>query len=248
MPKLKAVLDSLDGMDETLTSLYVQREDGKFQLDADGVEDVTGLKSALERVKRDLRDAKGRLPADFDPEKYQELLALQEEFSKGKLTEKQREEFENLKGQLAKQHEKEVTKLQTQLRDLQGALQHELVTSRATQAIAGKRGSVKLLLPHLERQSNVQEVNGKYTPVIVDPDGNVRYGKGDVPMTYEELLDEMLEDDAFKGAFEGTGSSGGGATRSTAGGGSKRVVAAGDNSAFISNLEAIAKGEVKVQQ
>lgn len=47
--------------------------------------------------------------------------------------------------------------------------------------------------------------------------------------------------------FEGTGSSGGGASRSAAGGsGTARVIAAGDNSAFIANLESIAKGETKV--
>jgi hypothetical protein len=247
MPKLKAVLESLDGVDESLRGLYVEREDGKFQLDADGVEDVSGLKSALERVKRDLREAKGKVPADFDPEKYEELLALQEEFSKGKLTEKQREEFENLKGQLKTQHAKELEKVQGQLAQLQEALQHELVTSRATQAIAAKRGSVKLLLPHLKQRSDVQALDGRYTPVILDDDGKVRYGKGDAPMTYDELLDEMIEDEAFRGAFDGTGSSGGGATRSPAGGGSKRVVAADDNSAFIAQLEDIAAGKVQVR-
>ena len=48
--------------------------------------------------------------------------------------------------------------------------------------------------------------------------------------------------------FDGTGSSGGGAPKSAAGGGgSSRVVTAGDNDAFISNLEGIAKGTTEVR-
>lgn len=47
--------------------------------------------------------------------------------------------------------------------------------------------------------------------------------------------------------FLGTGSSGGGAAKSAAGGTSPHVVPAGDSAAFLGNLEAIAKGKVRVQ-
>lgn len=51
MARLKAVVGSLDEIQEDLRSLY-REENGKFLLDADGVEDVTGLKTALERERQ----------------------------------------------------------------------------------------------------------------------------------------------------------------------------------------------------
>jgi len=48
--------------------------------------------------------------------------------------------------------------------------------------------------------------------------------------------------------FEGTGSSGGGASRSAGGAGSfRRTIPAGDNDAFLANLEQIATGKVQVR-
>ena len=50
MPQLKAVYDSKDAVPEAQRDLYVEHE-GKFVLDAEGVQDVGGLKSALDRLK-----------------------------------------------------------------------------------------------------------------------------------------------------------------------------------------------------
>lgn len=47
--------------------------------------------------------------------------------------------------------------------------------------------------------------------------------------------------------FNGSGASGGGASRSTVGGGGKTVIPRGDGTAFITNLEGIASGEVEVR-
>lgn len=82
---LKTVVDTLDGLDEAMQSLYAEA-DGKFILQLDGVDahpDVANLKSAYERVKADKattaqeRDAlKARvsaIPDDFDAEKWAKL-------------------------------------------------------------------------------------------------------------------------------------------------------------------------------
>ena len=47
--------------------------------------------------------------------------------------------------------------------------------------------------------------------------------------------------------FNGSGASGGGASRSAVGGGGKTVIPRGDGVAFMNNLEAIASGEVEVR-
>lgn len=56
----------------------------------------------------------------------------------------------------------------------------------------------------------------------------------------EELVKQYPE------FFNGTGSSGGGATKTNAGGGGAKVIAAGDNKAFIANLDNIASGKATV--
>lgn len=247
MAKLQAVVDSLEGIDEALHGLYVERDDGKYVLDAEGVEDVRGLKSALEKVKRDLREAKGKVPEDFDPDRWSKLLELEEEFQKGALTDKQREQFENLKQQMQEQHKKERGKDKERIERLEKALRQELVTARGTAALANAKGAVKMLLPHIERFATVVEQDGQYVPVITDERGNPRIGTDGENMTFDELVAEMRSSKDFASAFEGTGSSGGGAQRSTAGGGPKTVVAADDNAAFLANLEDIAKGKVEIQ-
>jgi hypothetical protein len=75
MPKLKAVLDSLDGLPDAQKSLYEEGEDGKFHLSAEGIEDVGGLKSALEKERKERKAAERKLKelGDIDPDEVQRL-------------------------------------------------------------------------------------------------------------------------------------------------------------------------------
>lgn len=82
---LKTVLETTDGLDESIAKLYTET-DGKFVLQVEGVDehpDVANLKSAYERVKADretikterdtLRSKVSTLPEDFDPAKWDKL-------------------------------------------------------------------------------------------------------------------------------------------------------------------------------
>lgn len=84
---LKAILESLDGVDDAHKAFYKEVE-GQFVLDVEGVDDhpsVRRLKNAHEAQKKanvELRDAKtaieaklAELPADFDAEKWHQLNA-----------------------------------------------------------------------------------------------------------------------------------------------------------------------------
>jgi hypothetical protein len=88
---LKAVLDTLDGVEESLRGLYtVKEEDGatKFYLDLEGVDDhpsITGLKNSRDSLLREKKTTNDKLkiaetklatiPDDFDPEKWEQLKA-----------------------------------------------------------------------------------------------------------------------------------------------------------------------------
>lgn len=83
--KLKSVLETLDGVDESLQSVYVEK-DGKFFLNVDGIDnhpDVVGLKNSLAASRADkkavetelsnLKDKYGTLPEDFTVDEYNRL-------------------------------------------------------------------------------------------------------------------------------------------------------------------------------
>ena len=61
---LKLTVDTLDGIDESHHALYAEK-DGKFHLDVDGVEDTTGLKSALDKERKANRELQGKIKKMF---------------------------------------------------------------------------------------------------------------------------------------------------------------------------------------
>lgn len=82
---LRTVIETLDGLDEAVSSLYAE-QDGKFVLQIEGVDahpDVVNLRGAYERVKADRETVRAErdhfkaraesLPADFDAEKWAKL-------------------------------------------------------------------------------------------------------------------------------------------------------------------------------
>lgn len=82
---LKTVLETTEGLDESIAQLYTEN-DGKFVLAVEGVDehpDVANLKNAYERVKLDREAARkerdeykakaGGIPEDFDAEKWSKL-------------------------------------------------------------------------------------------------------------------------------------------------------------------------------
>ena len=60
---LPAYVDNLDALPEAVRAHYVETEDGRWRLDAEGVEDVSGLKSALEKERAERKALKAELAA-----------------------------------------------------------------------------------------------------------------------------------------------------------------------------------------
>mgnify|MGYP003669241736 CR=1 FL=1 len=58
---LPAESETLDTVPEAARAFYVETGDGRFRLDAEGVEDVSGLKSALEKERAARRELKAEL-------------------------------------------------------------------------------------------------------------------------------------------------------------------------------------------
>lgn len=70
--KLKAIIDSLDGLEDHIASLYTKREDGKYALEVEGLVDKSKLdefRNTNVKLLKDLEKFK-----DVDPAKYAELV------------------------------------------------------------------------------------------------------------------------------------------------------------------------------
>jgi hypothetical protein len=94
---------------------------------------------------------------------------------------------------------------------MQGALERYLIDQQATSALAGAKGSVELLLPHVKAHTKVVADGEDYVVRVVDPQGDFRSdGKGGF-MTVAGLVAEMKTQEAFGRAFESEKATGTGA-------------------------------------
>jgi hypothetical protein len=194
------------------------------------------------RAKASLKNFEG-----VDPTEYKTLKQQAEEAAQRRALEEGN--LESWKKQFTEQFAKEKEPLVAENKTLRSALERRLVDAEATAALAAAKGSPKVLLPHIKSHVKVELEDGEYVVHVVDTKGNPRIGdaKGN-PMTIAQLVDELRADPDFARNFEGTGSSGGGASRSNASGGgrSTKTIAAGDNDAMLANLDGILDGSVKV--
>lgn len=110
-------VESLDDVPEAARDLYVEDGDG-FRLPVEGVEseeEVSGLKSALAKLKRDLRAAKDKAGqvSDDDLDELERLRAEAADREEKKAKEEGR--FDELRQKLTDKHEKELQEVREQL-------------------------------------------------------------------------------------------------------------------------------------
>lgn len=112
-----------------------------------------------------------------------------------------------------------------------------------------KPGMLDLLMLEGQRSVRTRETEDDFEEYVADEKGNplVADAKG-TPMTIDLFVEQALKV-KYPDAFNGTGSTGSGASKSTAGGGGsahKLTIAASDRKSFMENVDKIAKGEVLV--
>lgn len=208
---LKLTVDSLEAVDEPLRGFYEQDGD-KFKLKVDGVDDASGLKSALEKERKAARDAE-RAAAQWkklgkSPDEIEQLLAAQ-----AKLEEEKAEkagEWNKLRAQMNEKHEAALKAKADEASKMRTTLERYLVDAAATSAIAAAKGVPELLLPHVQRHVKVVEEDGDYVARVVDAKGDPRVNSKGEHMTISELVAEMRQSEVFGRAFEGSGNTGSG--------------------------------------
>jgi hypothetical protein len=247
---LPAVIKSLSEVPEALQGEYKPVGDGTFALDVN-VEDhpgVRGLKSSLINVREELRGTKDGLAKfkDVDPEKYKVMLTHEQQILEGQLiaagkvdelTELRTKALrESLQGELGNERTK-VTALETQL--------NKLVIDNAVQTAAAKHGVKPSAMEDVlfRARATFQVRDG----VAVAMEGNnIKYGKtGTDPLGIDEWMSNLP---AVAGHLFNE-SKGGGATggqQQNKGTSAPGTISRNDQMGILNNLDAIAKGKIKV--
>ncbi len=194
---------------DAVKAFYKKAEGGGFILDAEGVEDVRGLKSALEK-ERDgrkaldakLKELEGKFQ-DLDPEAAREALAEiqkirdQKLITEGKIeellatrTEALRKDFNTQKAA----YDKQLDALKADNGKLTGRLEEVLIDSGIQNVASAARVRASALTDVLLRGRKTWRLHeGKPTPFR--DDGEVLYGKDPkAPMSMEEWIASLQAD------------------------------------------------------
>ena len=148
---LKAIISSVDEVDEALRGLYVEKDE-KFFLDVESVggyslEDVSGLKSALSRKTEESRQRGAKLKTfdGLDPGEAREAIEKLVEFGKEPDIEaKIKEGIAVREKQRAEQHKKEMSEKDERSSHLLSQLEEHLMTANVTKAISEKKGILRI--------------------------------------------------------------------------------------------------------
>lgn len=247
---LKAVLASLDGLDEALQGLYKAGDDGRFFLDVEGVDDmpaVVGLKQKNTELLDEKKAATAKLAAfgEYTPEKIEELREAAKKAGGARV-----QELEAKLEQASKAAQTEILEAKQAAEAEREAARSYFKGGEVNRAISSQRGNPELLSHLVDQHIDVKRNEaGDFELKVIGKDGQARIkDSAGNAFTVDDLVSELKANPKYAGAFDArTGSDappggGGGGT-----GGGVRTIAANDPVAFGQNLEGIAKGEVTVR-
>lgn len=245
---IPVMIDQLEEVPEELRPHYLETDDGRFMLDADGVEDVSGLKSALEKERAARKALKAELDALSDADHEAEGADGASDISDGEdetseMTDTPRAEPDDApvpeitpipESQSNANHEAAIA--------LRRQLESRLIEAEATAAVVAAGGVPELLLPVLLPKLEVQEEAGRFQVRVKGVGGDA-----ETPVSIVDLVNELRLSATYGRAFDGTGKSGSGAPADAASGGGLVSLSAGDPLMLGRHLNDIASGRVTVE-
>ena len=210
---LKYQLDTLDGLDDSVKSLYTEKE-GKFVLGIEGLpqpEDVSGLKAKVDELLGEKKAAEKKAREAEEAARLEREELARKSGNVEELEKSWSEKYNRREAELNGTLEQERNTLSTQIRDLTvGRTATDIASALAIP------GSAKALLPHIERRLSVEQRDGKPVVVVLDQQGKLSAA------TLDELKAEFANDTAFAPLIAGSKASGGGAAGAGGGGGAAK--------------------------
>lgn len=212
--KLKAFVDKLEDVEQKWQELYVEEKVGdktRYRLDAEGVEDVTGLRNTVTALRTENNGLKKKtepLKEIGEEEDVDEIIAAGRASLEAKRTGKALPEVEQATQALTKKHEKIVAGLKAESEGLMEALRESAIEGGAKVAIKDADGNEKLLLPHVKGMLDlVRIVEGdkiRYETRVFEGTGSSRTERTDSagkPLGIDAAVAELRSNDDFADAF-----------------------------------------------
>jgi hypothetical protein len=218
------------------------------EVDALIAQENAGLAANRDTLLGEVKAAKKALAAfeGVDPAEFNRLKTAAEEAEREQAAAEG--DWTKLEEKMKEAHAAELAGKDKRIGKLMGAINKHLVDAELTKALVAAKGDAALLLPHARKFVQTRETDDGFEVFVADEKGTplVSDGQG-TPMTMTQLIEGKIAEQ-FPRAFEGTGSSGGGASKSIpSGGGHTRTIAADDKESFMANIEDIAAGKTLVQ-
>lgn len=205
---LQLVVDSLDGMDDSIRSLYVE-SNGKFTLDVDGIDKAESVQTAIRREREARKEAEKRLKelGNLSREDIDELESLRAEAAKARGA-------EELVARERTRAARERETLEKQLSELRARAESKALESTAMELAAAHKGNFKLLKYHLLNELQAEEADGDFRAIPKN------HGSLDeVIATMKTTFPEAFADSGHSGSGAvGGGGGGAGQTKGNLGG------------------------------
>lgn len=234
---LKLTVDTLEGVPETVRDFYEER-DGKFALKVDGVEDTSGLKTALEKERKSAREhekaAKAYRELGLSPD---EIKALAEDRAKREREAAEKSgDFDKILGQHRDGWAKEKAALEAELTAAKTSERSAIIGNSVMTALS-KAGAteegIDLLPDRLANRIKFETEDGVRVVKIMAADGETPMaGSGKSGLaTYDDLVKEAIS--KWPSLFKSSGAGGGGKPpNSGAGGAGSKTMTLADFSAL----------------
>ena len=204
---LKLTVDSLDGLDDSVKSLY-KEDNGKFRLDLDGYEDTTGLKAQRDALLNEKKEAQRKTK---EAEEAAKTLAEESARKNGDVA------------ALEKSWQEKLAATESNYKNLNESLTkqiHGLTVGQTATKLAAElaiSGSADVLLPHIQSRLTVEIKDGAPSVRVLDLQGKP------TAMTVDELKQEFISNKAFAPLIAASKATGGGASGSGGGGAAKTM-------------------------
>lgn len=222
--KLQPELDNLDDLDESLHENYAKGENGKFQLTlvaglvpAGNQDTYDELKGALDNERkakaeqqRQLRELTSSVEAMGGLDALKEQMEASADAARANLEKKG--EWETLREQMNTEHQVDLGKKDETIKGLRDRLDREIRGRQVAEAIAKFEGNPNLLQPILMQATKLvgDPAAGEELRVEIQEGGVVQVDGEGNQLSVMAYVERLRENDAFAGAFKGTGNTGGG--------------------------------------
>ena len=199
---LQLTIDTLDGVPEPLREFY-EEKDGKFVLKVEGIEDTSGLKSALQKEREAAKEAKKYKDLGLTPDQIAELKQAADKADEDKA--RAAGEWDTLRQKLADNHAAELKKRDDRIAALE-ASEHSAVVKTGLMTALAEAGATEeglaLLPDQLKNRAKIEDDNGERVLKILDADGTTMIGKDGRDATFTDLVAKVT--DKFPSLFKAT--------------------------------------------